>query len=205
MIKPGDVVNGFLVYETHPRHVLVKCGKCGKRLKATRKKLIDKEKPLVCMTCRQNEAKGSALAPGTRFGHWVALGEWFYCEYLDQRVELCRCDCGTERFVERRSLRSATGSRACGSDCTALALARRDAADPRDIDNVAKYCKVVGSDYGFEPKETTPTDADPGSPEKIAILRDRVEAGEELFHADDRFDYSGCMPGVVQPAIEKKN
>lgn len=35
----------------------------------------------------------------------------------------------------------------------------------------------------------TPTDATPGSPEKIEILRDRVSRGLPCFHPKDRVDY----------------
>lgn len=35
-----------------------------------------------------------------------------------------------------------------------------------------------------------PTDALPGSEEKIDVLRARIENGEELFHEDDRLKYS---------------
>ena len=38
---------------------------------------------------------------------------------------------------------------------------------------------------GYKQPEV-PTDAVPGTPEKIAVLQARVEAGEYLFHPDDR-------------------
>lgn len=37
-------------------------------------------------------------------------------------------------------------------------------------------------------KTPNPTDARPGSPEKIAVLAARAEAGESLFHPDDSFE-----------------
>ncbi len=43
-----------------------------------------------------------------------------------------------------------------------------------------------------------PTDAPAGSPEKIEILRRRVELGQPLWHDDDRVDYSG-LTGAIRP------
>lgn len=37
-----------------------------------------------------------------------------------------------------------------------------------------------------------PTDARPGSPEKMEVLRLRVERGEELYHVDDFLIYRHC-------------
>lgn len=37
----------------------------------------------------------------------------------------------------------------------------------------------------------TPTSHAPGTPEKIATLRQRADLGLPLFHKDDRTDYSG--------------
>ena len=42
------------------------------------------------------------------------------------------------------------------------------------------------------------SDAPAGSPEKIEILRRRVESGLPLWHEEDRFDYSG-LTGAVRP------
>jgi hypothetical protein len=46
------------------------------------------------------------------------------------------------------------------------------------------------------------TGAEPGSDEKIEILRSRVELGHPLWHPDDRVDYHGCT-GTVQPYPER--
>jgi len=35
------------------------------------------------------------------------------------------------------------------------------------------------------------TDAEPGSPEKVEILRRRCSLGQPLFHENDRVDYHG--------------
>jgi hypothetical protein len=35
------------------------------------------------------------------------------------------------------------------------------------------------------------TDAAPGSPEKIEIMRRRLELGHPIFHENDRSDYGG--------------
>lgn len=42
------------------------------------------------------------------------------------------------------------------------------------------------------------TDAPAGSPEKIEILRKRIELGLPLWHDSDRFDYSG-LTGAIRP------
>ena len=44
-----------------------------------------------------------------------------------------------------------------------------------------------------------PTDAVPGSPEKIAVLRTRVEAGLTLHHPHDLRVAVECPPRVVRP------
>jgi hypothetical protein len=43
----------------------------------------------------------------------------------------------------------------------------------------------------------TPTDLPPGTPEKIELLRQRAEHGLQLFHPDDRSDYTGMVGGIV--------
>jgi hypothetical protein len=46
-----------------------------------------------------------------------------------------------------------------------------------------------GNDHGYHPRVTKnfhPTSARAGSPEKIAVLRWRVERGLPLWHRDDR-------------------
>lgn len=54
-------------------------------------------------------------------------------------------------------------------------------------------------DYLPEPKgEFSPTSAPAGSPEKIEILRMRVELGLPLWHDEDRYDYSG-LTGAIRP------
>jgi hypothetical protein len=42
------------------------------------------------------------------------------------------------------------------------------------------------------------TDAPAGSPEKIEILRRRIELGLPLWHEEDRFDYNGLV-GAIRP------
>lgn len=65
------------------------------------------------------------------------------------------------------------------------------------FDAILKY----GHDEDFVPEagsDFEPTDAPAGSPEKIEILRRRVELGLPLWHENDRFDYSG-LTGAVRP------
>lgn len=49
-------------------------------------------------------------------------------------------------------------------------------------------CEEYEPDPDGEPK---PTEAPPGTQEKIDILRKRMENGEPLWHENDRTDYSG--------------
>jgi hypothetical protein len=53
---------------------------------------------------------------------------------------------------------------------------------------------LVGHDEDFEPQVTKdfhPTDAPAGSPEKVEILRKRVDLGQPLWHEGDRDGYDG--------------
>lgn len=49
---------------------------------------------------------------GQRFGRWTVLGQMEFSK-TGERKWLCRCDCGTERFVLERSLLYG-GSQSCG-------------------------------------------------------------------------------------------
>ncbi len=49
------------------------------------------------------------------------------------------------------------------------------------------------ADSGF-----SPTNAPPGSEDKIKLLCRRVEQGQPLWHTEDRCDYSG-LTGAVRP------
>jgi len=60
---------------------------------------------------------------------------------------------------------------------------------------------MQGHDEDFEPTPCTAfcaTDAPAGSPEKVEVLRRRVELGQPLWHQDDRLDYAG-LTGTVHP------
>lgn len=61
--------------------------------------------------------------------------------------------------------------------------------------------ELHGHDEDFIPVPCAaflPTDAPAGSPEKIEVLRRRVELGQPLWHNDDRNDYVGLV-GAVRP------
>jgi hypothetical protein len=78
----------------------------------------------------------------------------------------------------------------------------------RRIFRVMSQCKNVfeailryGHDEDFVPQSDDhfePTDAPAGSPEKIEVLRRRVELGQPLWHTTDRIDYSG-LTGAIRP------
>ncbi len=54
----------------------------------------------------------SSEITGRRFGRWTVVGPWVRTA-RGERKYLCRCDCGTERYVLERSLKSG-GSQSCG-------------------------------------------------------------------------------------------
>ena len=60
---------------------------------------------------------------------------------------------------------------------------------------------MAGHDEDFEPlvsaSEYEATGAVPGSEDKVAILRDRIEKGHPLWHPLDRCDFSGMKGGVA--------
>ncbi len=67
--------------------------------------------------------------------------------------------------------------------------------------NVFDAILKFGHDEDFAPQITddfSATDAPAGSPEKIDILRRRVELGLPLWHDSVRVDYSG-LTGAVRP------
>jgi hypothetical protein len=70
------------------------------------------------------------------------------------------------------------------------------------IRNVFEAILKYGHDEDFLPEDEQDgfeaTDAPAGSPEKIEILRRRVEQGQPLWHREDRRDYSG-LSGAIMP------
>lgn len=71
------------------------------------------------------------------------------------------------------------------SDCrrlTLMILMTRDAMES----SVTRHLQVYGNDSNFEPiGYPNPTFAEPGTREKIEVLRDRLEAGQQLHHPQD--------------------
>jgi len=97
------------------------CEACGRRVTMLRNSL----KNATSCGCRRNDNLYKDLA-GQRFGRWTVLervrreaphsnGAWY-----DWR---CRCDCGTERLVDSKSLLSGR-SRSCGCDTAEKATQR---------------------------------------------------------------------------------
>lgn len=61
--------------------------------------------------------------------------------------------------------------------------------------NVNDTIRTLGDEGPFRPVPcTAPVDCSPGTAEKIAVLAERVERGEELFHPDDRRDCEDLQP-----------
>ncbi len=56
--------------------------------------------------------KAVAVLPGGKYGRWTVLND-FETTTKGEKKWLCRCDCGTERYVLERSLRHG-GSLSCG-------------------------------------------------------------------------------------------
>lgn len=70
-----------------------------------------------------------------------------------------------------------------------------------DVKNVFDAILKYGHDEDFDPRdcdEFEPTNAPAGSPQKIEMLRYRVENGLPLWHEEDRVDYSG-LTGAIRP------
>ena len=69
------------------------------------------------------------------------------------------------------------------------------------VRNVFEAILKYGHDEDYlpeAPEDFQATDAPAGSPEKIEILRSRIELGLPLWHDNDRFDYSG-LTGAIRP------
>ena len=59
-------------------------------------------------------------------------------------------------------------------------------------DNVFRHILEYGNDEDFVPAPAKePTDHAAGTFARIEVLRKRLEAGEHIWHPDDRRDYSG--------------
>lgn len=70
-----------------------------------------------------------------------------------------------------------------------------------NIKNVFEAILKFGHDEDFSPgdhSEFDPTDAPAGSPEKIDVLRSRIEMGLPLWHPKDRVDFTG-LTGAIRP------
>ena len=70
-----------------------------------------------------------------------------------------------------------------------------------NVRNVFEAILRYGHDEDWLPEASgtfEPTDAPAGSPEKIEILRRRIELGLPLWHEEDRIDYSG-LTGAIRP------
>lgn len=75
------------------------------------------------------------------------------------------------------------------------------------MDRFRNVHESIRNGYGddFQPTDLgfLPTNTAPGSAEKIEILRRRVELGQPLWHALDRFDLSG-LSGVKPKTIGER-
>lgn len=56
----------------------------------------------------------------------------------------------------------------------------------RRANSINEWVAARSAEHGFEPRvKPKATTAEAGSPEKVEVLRMRVERGEELWHQDD--------------------
>lgn len=63
--------------------------------------------------------------------------------------------------------------------------------------NLYNHILQYGHDLHFVPQaKSDPTDAAPGSEEKIRILQQRIEDGQPLWNEFDRADYSGLTAAI---------
>lgn len=64
--------------------------------------------------------------------------------------------------------------------------------------SLREWAREFNDDFGFEPSTNgRPTEAEPGSPEKIAILRERVDRGQHLWSAGDSSKIAIEDPGIT--------
>jgi hypothetical protein len=71
----------------------------------------------------------------------------------------------------------------------------------KHFQNVFEAIDHDGHDENFLPNSSgdfRPTDAAPGSNEKIELLRKRIAMGVPLWHQEDRHDYAGLI-GAIPP------
>ena len=78
-------------------------------------------------------------------------------------------------------------------------------AEPFVASNIFEAMLIWGAEVDYAPDAKTwydPTQAPPGSPEKIEVLRQRAERGLPLWHQDDRRDFTGWHIPVI-PRIDE--
>jgi hypothetical protein len=59
-------------------------------------------------------------------------------------------------------------------------------AEVRATFGASKYARKGKGDFCGRGTRPTPTDAEPGSERKLSVLEARAQAGQELFHDQDR-------------------
>ena len=67
----------------------------------------------------------------------------------------------------------------------------------RDRNHGYAYFEVDFRRYGVNPE--SPTEAKPGSPEKVAMLAARYAAGLPLWHDDDCYDHGPVLAEMAFP------
>lgn len=67
------------------------------------------------------------------------------------------------------------------------------------VDSVFDAIWVQGHDEDYVPvHQAEPTQAVPGSAAKVEVLRQRLAAGQPLWHPDDRCNHEGLVGGRVR-------
>jgi len=113
--------------KTRGRQWICRCD-CGNEVTVSQRSLTAKSHPAGSCGCLRGEsARASAIdLTGQRFGRWLVLGRERLPKPLAGGTAYgwrCRCDCGSERVIDRSSLVSGR-SKSCGCDRSEKAAER---------------------------------------------------------------------------------
>lgn len=137
-IEVGETYGRLTVLErlnerTNSKRIMYLCKcSCGNTVKRTVTNILGTKVPSC--GCVQNEVKIEMV--GKRFGRWTVI------ERASKEVKgvywLCRCDCGTERVVNGRMLRTG-GSVSCGCYAREASSQRMKDLTPEEKKKFARY------------------------------------------------------------------
>ena len=126
--------------------------------------------------------KKRSLYPGRTVRHWRFLNE---IQPGPDGVVRWRIRCNRCRRVKKTRVSAVRTLERCR--CFAEAARAERGSDTSPVTNIFEHIWKTKEDEGFVPlKPAEPTDLPPGTPEKIELLRARLEAGEDLFAKGER-------------------